>query len=89
MNMNPLSVSSLSICFALNIISFLVYGADKAKAKLKWWRIPEKYLLLIALIAPIGALAGMQVFRHKIRKTRFKYLVPFFVAVHLVLLAVL
>ncbi len=88
MNMNLLSVTPTSIYFALNVISFLVYGADKAKAKLKWWRIPEKNLLLIALVAPIGALVGMQVFRHKIRKDRFKYLVPVFVAAHLVVFAV-
>ncbi|HJH31077.1 MAG TPA: DUF1294 domain-containing protein [Methanosarcinaceae archaeon] len=87
--MNLLSFTPASIYFTLNIASFLVYGADKAKAKLKWRRIPEKHLLLTALVAPIGALAGMQVFRHKIRKTRFKYLVPAFVAVHLVFLAVL
>ncbi len=89
MNMNPLSVAPISIYFVLNVISFLVYGADKAKAKLKWWRIPEKHLLMIALIAPIGALVGMQVFRHKIRKSIFKYLVPVFVAIHLVFLAVM
>ena len=89
MNVNMLPVTPVSIYFALNIISFLAYGSDKAKAKLKWRRTPEKHLLLMALVAPIGAMEGMQVFRHKIRKDRFKYLVPAFVAAHLVVFAVL
>lgn len=89
MNINLLSVNFTSVYFALNIVSFLVYGFDKAKAKMQWHRISEKSLLSMALFAPIGALAGMQVFRHKIRKDKFKYTVPAFVAVHLVIFAVL
>lgn len=89
MNVNILSVTPTSIYFALNIVSFLAYGLDKAKAKLKWRRVPGKNLLLMALMAPFGAMAGMQIFRHKIRKDKFKYLVPAFVAFHLVVFAVL
>ncbi|MDF1533082.1 MAG: DUF1294 domain-containing protein [Methanosarcinaceae archaeon] len=91
MNVNLLSTNYASIYFAFNVISFLFYGFDKAKAqsKRKWRRIPEKNLLLMALMAPFGALAGMQVFRHKIRKDKFKYLVPTFVAVHLIVFAIL
>lgn len=91
MNTNLLSVTPASIYFAFNVVSFLFYGLDKAKAqaKRKWRRVPENNLLLMALMAPFGAMAGMQIFRHKIRKDRFKYLVPAFVAVHLVIFAVL
>ena len=89
MNVNMLSVTPTSIYFALNIVSFLAYGYDKGKAKLKWRRIPEKHLLLTAFVAPFGAMAGMQIFSHKVRKDKFKYLVPAFVAVHLVVFAVL
>ncbi|MDO9517040.1 MAG: DUF1294 domain-containing protein [Methanosarcinaceae archaeon] len=91
MNVNLLSTNYASIYFAFNVISFLFYGFDKAKAqsKRKWRRVPEKNLLLMALMAPFGALAGMQIFRHKIRKDKFKYLVPAFVAVHLVIFVIL
>ena len=91
MNVNIFSTNPASIYFALNVISFLFYGLDKAKAqaKRKWRRIPERNLLLIALMAPFGAMAGMQIFRHKIRKDRFKYMVPAFVAAHLVVFTVL
>ena len=87
MNINLLSITPTTLYFILSVISFSVYGTDKVKAKLKWRRIPEKHLLLIALIAPIGALVGMRVFRHKIRKDKFKYMVPVFVAAHLVAFA--
>lgn len=61
----------------INVITFLVYGEDKRRARKNKWRIPEKTLLLLALLggAP-GALAGMQVFRHKTRKNLFRIGVP-------------
>lgn len=61
----------------INVITFLVYGEDKRRARRNKWRIPEKTLILLALLggAP-GALAGMQVFRHKTRKNLFRIGVP-------------
>jgi uncharacterized membrane protein YsdA (DUF1294 family) len=67
---------------AINVASFLIYGLDKLKAKKHSRRIPEKDLLLIAFFAPAGAWAGMQLFRHKTRKPRFRYLVPLFLGIH-------
>jgi len=69
---------------ALNAVSFLIYGLDKVKAKTHSWRIPEKDMLLAAFLAPAGAWVGMQTFRHKTRKSRFRYLVPLFLGIHLV-----
>ena len=58
-----------------SLISFVLYGADKAKAKRHAWRIPEKVLLLWGfLCGSVGALAAMQLFRHKTRHSYF-YLV--------------
>ena len=49
-----------------SLISFVLYGIDKAKAKKKAWRIPEKVLLLWGfLCGSVGALLAMQLFRHK------------------------
>lgn len=51
---------------AVNVITFVVYGIDKLKAKKGWWRIPEATLLLLAAIGgSIGAWCGMMLFRHK------------------------
>ena len=50
----------------INILTFAVYGIDKRKAKQGSWRISEATLLMLAVIGgTIGALLGMQVWRHK------------------------
>ena len=62
---------------ALNIVTFLVYGIDKWKAKQGSWRISEASLLLLAVIGgSIGALLGMQVWHHKTKHKKFKYGLP-------------
>ena len=67
----------LIILLVLNVITFIVYGIDKLKAKKGWWRIPEATLLLLAFIGgSIGAWAGMMVWRHKTQHLKFKYGVP-------------
>ena len=61
---------------AINLVVFLLYGIDKRKAKRDAWRIPEKVLLFSAVFGIIGALLGMSVFHHKIRKKKFYLLLP-------------
>lgn len=57
-----------------SLISFVLYGVDKAKAKKKAWRIPEKVLLLWGfLCGSVGALAAMQLFRHKTKHFYFYF----------------
>ena len=61
----------------MNVIGFVLMGADKKKAKSGAWRIPEKTLFLPAILGgSIGAIAGMQVFRHKTKHWYFKYGMP-------------
>ena len=61
----------------INILTFLVYGIDKWKAKKDGWRISEATLLMLAVIGgTIGALLGMQVWRHKTMHKKFKYGLP-------------
>lgn len=69
----------------LNVFSFALYGLDKFKAKKEKWRISEQSLLIVSLFGPIGAWLGMQYFRHKTSKPRFKFLVPLFIGVHILL----
>ena len=62
---------------AINVITFLVYGIDKLKAKKGKWRIPEATLLLLAIVGgSIGAWTGMKVWHHKTMHKKFKYGVP-------------
>ena len=61
----------------INILTFAVYGIDKRKAKQGSWRISEATLLMLAVIGgTIGALLGMQVWRHKTMHLKFKYGLP-------------
>jgi uncharacterized membrane protein YsdA (DUF1294 family) len=69
----------------LNAVSFTLYGMDKFKAKNARWRISEQNLLIASLFGPIGALLGMQHFRHKTQKPIFRILVPAFAGVHILL----
>lgn len=56
----------------INLFGFIVMYIDKQKAKYDRWRIPEKTLLIIALLGgTIGTIAGMYTFRHKTKKVRF------------------
>ena len=56
----------------INVIGFLAMLVDKQKAKKGAWRIPEKTLMIIALLGgSIGGILGMYTFRHKTKKARF------------------
>ena len=61
----------------VNLITFAVYGIDKLKAVKGAWRIPERVLLLLAACGGgVGALLGMLVWHHKVRKPKFFIGVP-------------
>ena len=67
----------LTYLIAINIITFIVYGNDKRKARKNKWRTPESTLLMLALIGgAYGAWLGMRVFRHKTKHWKFRILVP-------------
>ena len=68
---------SMYYLFAINIVSFFLYGIDKYKAKKNKWRISEATLLLMAVIGgSIGAWAGMRIWHHKTMHKKFKYGIP-------------
>ena len=66
---------------SINLIGSILMFIDKRNAILKKWRIKENTLLLISLIGGcIGKLLGMNIFKHKTKKAKFKlvYLFCFF-----------
>ena len=75
---------------AVNLLAFVLFGIDKAKAKAGRWRVPERVLLGTAICfgAP-GAWLGMKVFHHKTRKPLFAWSVPFLALLQASLLAYL
>ncbi len=62
----------ISYLLLMSIIAYIAYGRDKRLAKQHKWRTPERTLLLLGFLggAP-GALAAMQVFRHKTKHWYF------------------
>ena len=65
------------ILICINVVTFVVYGIDKWKAKRAKWRIKEAALLGLAVLGgSIGALLGMQVWHHKTMHKKFKYGLP-------------
>ena len=62
----------LLIYAAVRFISFFAYGVDKRRARRKKWRIPESLLLGLGVLGgAVGALIGMNLFRHKTRHLYF------------------
>lgn len=71
----------LYLCLA-NVITFFLYGIDKAKAKRGKWRISERVLILAAVFGgSIGALLGMKFFHHKTQKNKFKIGIPVIICI--------
>ncbi len=72
-----MTTAILIYIFAINAVTFIVYGIDKYKAKHDKWRISEATLLLLAVFCgSIGAWCGMKVWHHKTTHKKFKYVVP-------------
>jgi uncharacterized membrane protein YsdA (DUF1294 family) len=56
-----------------NVLTLLIYGADKIAARKAWRRIPESTLLIFGFVGGWpGAVIGQQAFRHKTQKQPFK-----------------
>ena len=62
---------------AINVITFIMFGADKARAVKGRWRISEAALILAALLGgSTGALAGMRIFHHKTKHRKVTVGIP-------------
>ena len=78
---NPWALLALYL-FVINLLTFLVFGLDKWKAKRKEKkesvrRVPEKTLFLLsALGGSIGALLAMRAFHHKTLHKSFRFGIP-------------
>ena len=72
----------------INVVSFAMFGIDKWKAKHRKYRIPEAWLMLSAVLGcSVGAVCGMDFFRHKTLHKKFKLGLPLILAVQVLLAA--
>ena len=72
----------------INLVTFIIYGIDKLKARHEKWRVPESTLLWFAVIGgSIGALLGMKVWHHKTLHKKFQYGVPAIIIFQLAIIA--
>lgn len=72
----------LAVIIFVNCISLFLYGFDKYLAVRNEGRISEYSLLIQAALGPFGALLGMMLFRHKIRKLKF-FFAPLFILIQI------
>ena len=66
-----------AVWLVINLITFILYGVDKRRAKRGQWRIPEKTLLTGTwLLGGVGAWLAMRIFRHKTKHIAFQVSAP-------------
>jgi uncharacterized membrane protein YsdA (DUF1294 family) len=67
-----------------SVITFLLYGFDKAQSKGDGWRVPEAVLHGLALVGGFpGGWAGRSIFHHKTKKGFFVFVLAVSTLIHL------
>ena len=83
-------INILIYLLSINLIGILIMLIDKKKAIKGSWRIPEKSLLIVAMMGgAIGTMIGMYWFRHKTKKLRFTIGFPVILITEIVLITYL
>lgn len=71
---------------SINVLTFIMYGADKLMAVKHWRRIRERTLIGMALAGgSVGASFGMEMFRHKTKHNKFKIGIPLILFLHIII----
>ena len=87
MGFETIELAVLGWVLIASIVAFAMMGIDKRRAKREGMRrIPEKTLFLAAILGgSIGAVAGMQIFRHKTKHWYFVWGMPAILIAHIAL----
>ena len=81
--LNPLYAYALSI----NVATFILFTYDKGISNTSATRVPESVLYLAALIGgSVGLFLSQQFYRHKIKKTRFQFILLLIFTIQVVIL---
>lgn len=74
----------------INALALALMRADKRKAVKDAWRIPEAVLMGSAVIGgSLGAILGMELFRHKTKHLKFKLGLPAILVAQLLLAGII
>lgn len=74
----------------INIITFIMFAADKIKAIAGKWRIREIFLLGLCLLGGgVGGILAMDICNHKVKSPHFMFGVPLMICTHLVLIVLI
>lgn len=70
----------------INLLAFILFGADKWRALRRLYRISEATLFLVAALGgSLGAWAGMYLFHHKTAHKKFVLGIPLILLVQIVI----
>ena len=85
-----MTTNVISYLTIINAIAFALMLTDKANARKKLWRIPERVLFAAALLGgSVGSLLGMYLARHKTKHPQFVIGIPVILVIQVVLIVVL
>ncbi len=74
----------------INLVTLIVFGIDKYKAKRKLWRIPEAALFILSIAGgSLGALCAMFLFNHKTKHWSFLIGIPLILVLQIALTVIL
>ena len=83
-------INIIAYLLTINLIGILIMLIDKRKAIKGNWRIPEKTLLIVAMLGgSIGTMLGMYWFRHKTKKLKFTLGFPTILITEIILITYL
>lgn len=84
--MEVLNAVLILYVIVINVVSFLIMGVDKLKARKHRRRISERTLFVAAIIGgSVGAFAGMYTFHHKTRHMKFVIGIPVILAAQIII----
>lgn len=74
--MSTIDTIIIGYAIVINVITLLMYGIDKWKAKQQMAHTETTLLIMAAVGGNIGAWTGIKLFHHKTLHKKFKYGVP-------------
>ncbi|MCH5287211.1 MAG: DUF1294 domain-containing protein [Christensenellaceae bacterium] len=85
--MMTLKMAALALLAVVNLVSFVLMGVDKRRARRGKWRIPERTLFLAAAcFGALGGTLGMFYFHHKTKHWYFRIGFPALLMAQVVLI---